>query len=29
MEWVDLAGHVVFFCIGIIVAVVIEEWSDQ
>ena len=29
MTWPDLAAYVIFFCIGILVAVVIEEWSDS
>ena len=28
ITWVEAASYVVFFCIGIIFAVVIEEWSD-
>ncbi len=29
MTWLDLAAYVVFFCTGILFAVVIEEWSDS
>ncbi len=28
MTWLDLAAYVICFCVGIIFAVVIEEWSD-